>query len=138
MKLNKHNSLGYALTTTLNTLRKKFNKEVSQYNLSSEQFAVMKLVEETGELPPTKVAELLNRDKATITRIVNSLEKKGYVRKEQINLRSYNIVLTKEGMDVLKKADEVALKLQQKIKNIISDEEFNSLLKNLAKIRDNL
>jgi DNA-binding MarR family transcriptional regulator len=138
MGLNKHNSLGYALTTTLNKLRKRFNNEVVNYNLSSEQYAVMKLVEDTGELTPTKVAELLDRDKATITRIVNSLEKKGYIKKEKINNRSFNIVLTDSGKNVIQKADEVALDIQKKIKSIISDEEFNKLLNNLFKIRDNL
>ncbi len=137
MSLNKDESLEYALTTTLNVLRKKFNSQISPYNLSSEQYAVMRLVDEIGEITPTKIAELLKRDKATITRIINSLEKKGFINKKYINSKSYYLLLTQEGEINLKLADKVAVEFQNKIKSILSEEEFKCLLEKLQKIRNN-
>ncbi|WP_456470343.1 MarR family winged helix-turn-helix transcriptional regulator [Caminibacter sp.] len=137
MSLNKDESLEYALTTTLNVLRKKFNSQISPYNLSSEQYAVMRLVDEIGEITPTKIAELLKRDKATITRIINSLEKKGFINKKYINSKSYYLLLTQEGKINLKFADKVAVEFQNKIKSILSEEEFKCLLEKLQKIRNN-
>ncbi len=137
MSLNKDESLEYALTTTLNVLRKKFNSQISPYNLSSEQYAVMRLVDEIGEITPTKIAELLKRDKATITRIINSLKKKGFINKKYINSKSYYLLLTQEGEINLKLADKVAVEFQNKIKSILSEEEFKCLLEKLQKIRNN-
>ncbi|MEO1924353.1 MAG: MarR family transcriptional regulator, partial [Nautiliaceae bacterium] len=128
---------GYALTTTLNTLRKKFNSQIASYNLSSEQYAVMRLVDEMGEITPTKISELLKRDKATITRIINSLEKKGFISKKYINSKSYYLLLTPEGEINLKLADKVAVDFQNKIKSILTEEEFKCLLEKLQKIRNN-
>ena len=85
MQYNKETSIGYALTTTLNLLRKHFNREIKKFDLSSEQYGVLKLISEEKQLTPTQIADLLNRDKATITRILKSLDNKKLIKKEQIN-----------------------------------------------------
>jgi len=137
MHLTKENSLGFALTTTLNILRKKFNSEIKRFNLSSEQFAILKLIE-NDKLTPTELANILNRDKANITRIVNSLEKKGFIKKEKINEKSFYVVITEIGLKRLLKAEEVAVELNKKIRTIVSDKEFEFLLKTLNKIKNNI
>jgi DNA-binding MarR family transcriptional regulator len=136
MQYNKETSVGYALTTTLNLLRKHFNREIKKYDLSSEQYGVMKLVSGSEELTPTQIAELLNRDKATITRIIKSLEGKGLIEKESINNRSFYIKLTKNGEEMLKNADEIALKYHKLIMDEVGEEEIREMLKTLKKIRD--
>jgi len=49
---------------------------------------------------PSKIAEVLGRDRANITRIINSLEKKEFILKNKINAKSYNISLTSKGMKI--------------------------------------
>ena len=137
MQYSKETSLGFALTTTLNTLRKKFNSEIKHFGLSSEQFAVMKLIDELGELMPSKIAEILGRDRANITRIINSLEKKGFIKKEKINAKSYNISLSPKGYENLKKAEEVAIKFNKKIRDLVSEDDYKCLIEKLSYIRDN-
>ena len=137
MQLSIDNSLGFALTTTLNTLRKKFNSAIREYGLSSEQFAVLKLIDEMGELMPSKIAEILGRDRANITRIINSLEKKGFIKKEKINAKSYNISLTPKGYENLKKAEEVAVEFNKKMRSLVSEDDFKCIIEKLSVIRDN-
>jgi len=137
MQLSIDNSLGFALTTTLNTLRKKFNSAIREYGLSSEQFAVLKLIDEMGELMPSKIAEILGRDRANITRIINSLEKKDFIKKEKINAKSYNIYLTSKGYGNLKKAEEVAVEFNKKIRSLVSEDDFICIIEKLSIIRDN-
>jgi DNA-binding MarR family transcriptional regulator len=136
MELNRHNSLGYALTTTLNTLRKSFNQAIKEYNISSEQYAVMKLVDEFEKLTPSEIAKLLARDKANITRIVNSLLKKGFIKKENLNKKSYHVLLTDEGKEVLKKAEKIAVDFNKKIKALVGEDEYEFLIKKLSQIRE--
>ncbi|NPA87179.1 MarR family winged helix-turn-helix transcriptional regulator [Caminibacter pacificus] len=135
MKISIDNSIGYALSTTLNLLRKEFNARIMHFNLSSEQYGVLKLIDEMGALTPTKISEILQRDKATITRIINSLEKKGFITKDRIDNRSFEIRMTKLGYEQFKNADEVAIDFHKKIRDIITDEEYHKLLEILNKIR---
>ena len=135
MKLSINNSIGYALSTTLNLLRKEFNSKTIKYNLTSEQYAVMKLVDEIGALTPTKISEILKRDKATITRIINSLEKKGFIKKEKLNNRSFEVELTPKGYEHFKNVDKIATKFHEEIRSLITEDEYHSLLNTLNKIR---
>jgi len=136
MQYTKETSVGYALTTTLNLLRKNFNREIKEYDLSSEQYGVLKLVSESEKLTPTQIADLLNRDKATITRIVKSLTGKKLVKKENINNRSFYIVLTNNGREMLKKADEIALKYHKMIMDGVGEENIKHMLQTLKQIRE--
>ena len=137
MYLSVNESLGFALTTTLNTLRKRFNSELKSLDITSEQYAVMKLVLEFGSLMPSKIAEMLSRDRANITRIVNSLKKKGFIKKEKLNEKSYVITLTEKGKKALEGAEEIVINFNKKIKNIISDDDYRCLIEKLSLIRDN-
>jgi DNA-binding MarR family transcriptional regulator len=136
MHYNKESSVGYALTTTLNLLRKNFNREIKEYDLSSEQYGVLKLVSESEKLTPTQISELLNRDKATITRIIKSLDYKGLIQKENINNRSFYIKLTKNGAEMLKKADDIALKYHKMIMDKVGEKDIKQMLQTLKKIRE--
>jgi DNA-binding MarR family transcriptional regulator len=136
MQYNKETSIGYALTTTLNLLRKNFNREIKIFDLSSEQYGVLKLVSEYEKLTPTQIAELLNRDKATITRIVKSLDGKKLIEKESINNRSFYIKLTENGKKMLKKADEIALKYHKIMMEKVGEDNIQQMLQTLKKIRE--
>jgi DNA-binding MarR family transcriptional regulator len=136
MNLDIENFISLKLSNTLNSIRKTFNKSIADYDISSEQYVVLKLIKEK-ELTPTKIAEILNKDKAAITRFINSLEKKGFIKKEQIDKRSYKIVITQKGRDILKKIDEIAFNLRKKIDENISKEKIECLfdvLENIKKI----
>jgi len=136
MEHKKDTSVGYALTVTLNVLRKNFNKKIKQYDLSSEQYGVLKLVFETEKLTPTQIAELLKRDKATITRIIKSLEKKELIKKENINNRSFNILLTKKGIKTLKEVEKIAINYHKKIFEEVGEKEILQMFETLKKIRE--
>jgi len=135
MELHLNNSVAYALATTLNLLRKRFNSKISCLNLSSEQYGVLKIIDEKGSLTPTNIAQILQRDKATITRIINSLEKKGFIVKKKINNRSFVVEMSKEGYEQFKNADKIALEFHKKIKEVLSEKEFDLLLDSLNKIK---
>ncbi len=135
MQYNKDTSIGYALTVTLNTLRKNFNKEIKKYGISSEQYGVMKIVSDEPSTP-TKIAEILHRDKATITRIIKSLENKNLIKKEKINNRSFLIKLSKEGKEILNQAEAIAVKYYSTIIDKVGEEDIKHLLNTLKQIRE--
>ncbi len=77
-------------------------------NLSLPEFLALDKVADTNDCPVQDVGLTLGFTKSGATRIVNRLEKKGYVEK----IRSYEdarvccVVITKDGESVLKSATE--------------------------------
>ncbi|GAX86760.1 conserved hypothetical protein [Lebetimonas natsushimae] len=134
MNLDIESFISLKLSNTLNTMRKVFNKAILEYDISSEQYIVLKLINEK-KLTPTKIADILNKDKAAITRFINALEHKKLIKKENfIDKRSYKIVITEKGKTVLKDIDNIVLKFRKKIEKNISKEKIECLFEVLAKI----
>lgn len=134
MNLDIENFISLKLSNTLNTMRKVFNKAISEYGISSEQYLVLKLINEK-KLTPTNIADFLNKDKSAVTRFINSLEKKDLIKKENFtDKRSYKIIITKKGKDILSKIDDIALEFRKKIEKNISQKELQCLFDVLEKI----
>jgi DNA-binding MarR family transcriptional regulator len=127
------NSIALKLSNTLNTMRKTFNKAIAEYNITSEQYALLKLINKKN-LTPTQIADLLNKDRAAITRFINALEKKSLIKKEGIDKRSYKILITEKGKELLEKIDEKAVFFRKKIENNISKEKIDCLFDVLEKL----
>jgi DNA-binding MarR family transcriptional regulator len=137
MKFNIENSIALKLSNTLNFLRKRFNKAIKKYNISSEQYAILNLINQK-EWTPTQLSEIVNKDKAAITRFINSLEKRGLIKKEDINKRSYKIVITEEGQNILKEVDKIAADFREKIEKRVSKEKIELLFKILEEIEKSI
>jgi DNA-binding MarR family transcriptional regulator len=91
---------------------------------------------EEEKLTPSEVASLLKRDKATITRMCKSLEDKGYIFKEEIDNKSFFIVLSESGREVLKEATQIAKEFHDEMVNLVGERNFFLMIENLNKIRD--
>jgi MarR family transcriptional regulator, transcriptional regulator for hemolysin len=66
-----------------------------------EQWVLLKVVAEKNILSQNELAKETHRDPASITRTLDILEKKGFLKREPIadNRRQYNINLSKAGKD---------------------------------------
>ncbi|WP_024790747.1 MULTISPECIES: MarR family winged helix-turn-helix transcriptional regulator [unclassified Lebetimonas] len=133
MHFNIENSIALKLSNTLNSLRKAFNKEIKDFGISSEQYAFLKLIS-IKNLTPSEIADILNKDKAAITRFIIALEKKDLIKKENIDKRSYKLILKEKGRKILNKVDKKALEFRKKIEQNIPEEKIECLFKTLEKI----
>lgn len=77
-------------------------------NLSMPEFIALDKVANTQDCPVQKIGQALGFTKSGATRIVNRLEKKGYIQRvKSINdARVCCVVITKSGEHILKEADE--------------------------------
>ncbi|WP_024789555.1 MarR family winged helix-turn-helix transcriptional regulator [Lebetimonas sp. JH292] len=133
MHFNIENSIALKLSNTLNSLRKAFNKEIKDFGISSEQYAFLKLIS-IKNLTPSEIADILNKDKAAITRFIIALEKKDLIKKENIDKRSYKLILKEKGRKILDKVDKKALEFRKKIEQNIPEEKIGCLFETLGKI----
>jgi DNA-binding MarR family transcriptional regulator len=91
------------------------------------------------QLPMKKLAEIVNRDKSTITALVTKLIKYGYVqrRAHESDRRSSVISLTAKGRAVQKDFCQVSESLRRRAYKGLSENEKETLMRLLTKIHDN-
>merc|ERR1711879_224612 len=96
-------SITYRLIRSSNSIVQSLNKKLSPYEIAVEQRATLEIIKFEPDVNQTKIAKLLGKDKTTISRSLNSLEKKGLIQRENdvINdKRSNKILLTKKGEEI--------------------------------------
>jgi len=93
-----------------------------------------------GDLPMKKLAELINRDKSTVTALVAKLIDFGYVQRKanESDLRSSIISLTEKGRVMQKDFWQVSRNLREKAYQGLSEEEKETLMNLLTRVHDNL
>jgi MarR family transcriptional regulator, lower aerobic nicotinate degradation pathway regulator len=78
--------------------------------LELRHFAVMITLSDNGAMSQRQLADALDNDKASMVRIIDDLERKGYARREAVpgDRRVHSIVLTPEGLDAFDAAHRAA------------------------------
>lgn len=115
---------------------------LKQYNvgLTPEQFLLIDLLWNQGPMSQQKMADLMQKDKNSITKLVDALEKKGLVvrQKDETDRRSNLLVLTSEADGLKMGAKEKGISILDSILEGISEEELKSFLDTLAKLTNNM
>ena len=100
---------------------------------------LMKLKDENGQ-PQNNLAFITNRDKASLTRLLTTMEKKNLVARipSETDHRVNRIYITARGEKVLKKAQDVIERVIGEIESSITDDEKKTLIAALKKIIYNI
>ena len=77
---------------------------------------------------------ILGKDKTTISRTLNTLEKKGFITKSQKDKRTNLIEITPEGEDILEKCSLCVKNFRQSLSSKLNDEEIEELIILLEKV----
>lgn len=112
----------------------------SNVQLTPEQFLLIDILWNQGPMSQQKMADTLHKDKNSITKLADALEKKGLIVRERNakDRRSNTMVLTPEAENLKFGAKEAGISILDKILVGISDEELRSFLVTLNKISDNM
>lgn len=97
-------SIAYQLIKSSNKVIQSLNKKLSVYEIAIEQRATLEIIKFEPNVNQMTIAKLLGKDKATISRSLSSLEKKGLIQKEdnaQHDKRSNRFKLTERGEAIL-------------------------------------
>ncbi|WP_237163230.1 MarR family transcriptional regulator [Paenibacillus sp. BIHB 4019] len=83
-----------------------------------------------------ELSKLIDRDKSTVTVLVDKMVKKGYIRKEKDlkDTRIYRLTLTEKGYDLRKVFEEISDSLIDKIYSKFAIEEKKQIIELLRKI----
>ena len=113
----------------------------SGFDITPEQFLLLdSLWDKTEGVSQQEAADLIMKDKNSITRIVDSLERKGYIRrmKEKGDRRVNKLYLTPKAMEISQRIQETAEKAIQNAVEGISEQELENVVDALLKIHGNV
>ncbi|MBO7468685.1 MAG: MarR family transcriptional regulator [Bacteroidales bacterium] len=109
-------------------------------NVTPEQYLVLDILWENQPLSQQKIADMIQKDKNSVTKIIDSLEKKNLVsRIVDKNDRRINIIeLTEEGRNLEKIATDVAIKFMNDVVQGIDKQDLDSYMKVMRQMKNNL
>ncbi|MDP6908096.1 MAG: MarR family transcriptional regulator [Flavobacteriales bacterium] len=109
-------------------------------SLTRQQVILMKILFHEGALPQQDLAFITERDKTSLTRLVNGMEKKNLVARipstedKRVNL----IHLTKNGERVLNETAPVLLSIVDEVQKGISKKDQKTVIEVMKKIQENI
>ena len=108
--------------------------------LTPEQFMLIDLLWNHGEMSQQRLADLMHKDKNSVTKLVDAIERKGFVvrRKNRTDRRSNTLVLT-ENANLLKHgAKQKGISILDQMLEGISEDELRAFLGTLHKLNENM
>jgi len=108
--------------------------------LTKVQWVMLKKLKEVDGQPQHNLAFLTNRDKASLARLITTMEKKNLVARipSKSDHRINHIYLTKNGDDILKKSIPVMEDIIDHIQKGIPPTEIDTVIKTMKKIIENI
>lgn len=112
----------------------------SGIELTKVQLILLKKLKEVDGQPQHSLAYLTNRDKASLTRLLNTMEKKNLVARipSKSDNRINHIYLTKRGDEMLKHATPILTDILSQIQDGISENEIEGIIRIMKKINKNI
>ena len=109
-------------------------------NLTPEQFLLLDLLWNLGPMSQQKLADTMRKDKNSITKLVDGLERKGLVerRKDSADRRSNMVYPTSKADATKHDTKEKGISMLDGILKGIPEEELRSFLQTLEKITRNM
>lgn len=124
------------------SLIKYFTKELSRndINLTPEQYLVMDILWDAETLSQQAIADIIHKDKNSVTKFIDSLEKKGLVYRaiNKNDRRINDIIVTEEGVKLKNRTTEVAINMMRNVLKNIKEEDLMTFDKVMNQIKDNI
>jgi len=136
------NHIGYLINMTaqfFNLTALQIFKE-NNLNITPEQFGVLYFLSRENGMYQRQLAQAIFKDRPNITRILNILQKNGYIIRtaDPQNKRITRVLITPDGQKKVETALPLLLGMKDKATTGLSEEEINTLMTILGKICGNL
>ncbi|MFN7119252.1 MAG: MarR family winged helix-turn-helix transcriptional regulator [Saprospiraceae bacterium] len=114
--------------------------EAHGISISGDQWVVLKRISEREGINQREIADLTYKDPASVTRMLDLLEKQHLVTRQPVenNRRTYALFLTDDGKALVEKVTPLAIKARQKGLEGIAPTDAQKLRQVLNQIYENL
>jgi DNA-binding MarR family transcriptional regulator len=141
-KNSNEKELGYAIGKTnwhLKTLLNKLLRE-EECGITNEQWRVLKVIDANPAVSQTEIAEKSQKEKTNITRIIDLLEKNGFIerRRDEKDRRMYRIHATEEGKKVLKAVNPITQKTEEICAQTLNKKQVKEIIDSLDAVCESI
>ena len=137
-----NNVVNFLLEQTVRQMRGYAQRQLDtlQTGITVDQWVILKIIEERKQISQVELAQVSQKDTASITRILDLLQKKGLIQRidDEYDRRKYMISLTGEGTEFVMRNLPFINRIRGQIVQGLSQEEIQALKGILDKIRQNL
>ena len=108
--------------------------------LTPEQFLLIDLLWNQGSMSQQQLADQMHKDKNSVTKLVDAIERKGFVYRQQnaSDRRSNTLVLTEKALELRDHAKQKGISILDEMLEGISETELRSFLSTLNKLNVNM
>lgn len=135
-----HEILGYLLNTSARLIKRKMDYELEKYDITTSQWAVLKLLHSKTELSQAQISDELMSDRATIGTVIFKLLDKGLIKKnlDPADRRSYVVCLTGKSKDIVREIENEVEKVTEAALKGMSKSDIDRFFSSLNIIINNL
>lgn len=110
------------------------------FDITPEQFLVLDTLWDDGVQSQQEIAVKISKDKNSVTKLIDALEKKNYVQRVAYKQdRRLNLIhITESGQKIKEKVTEIALEATNSIIREIPIQDLETFIKVLTKMSDNM
>lgn len=131
----------YSLEKAIKVYRKFAQKQLTAngFNITIDQWLILKSLHENQELSQSDIAELVFKDMASVTRIIELLVQKSYIQRHinDADRRKFHLTITQNGISLI---DQIALVINNNRKQALNGfktSEIKNLKQQLERIIKN-
>jgi len=134
------NEFGYLLHDVTRQLRKHFDRRATRLQLTRAQWRALKTISHREGLSQTDLADFLDMEPIPVGRVIDRLEKAGFVerRADPGDRRRWRLYLQPKALAIVDEMEVIAEGLWSDALVGIDRNDFETLLRVLAQLKDNL
>ena len=109
-------------------------------NMTPEQYLVMDILWDKQSISQQQIADIIKKDKNSVTKFIDSLEKNNLVKRtvDKSDRRVNKIELTPQGLSLRQTSTELGINFMTKTIEGITDKDLETFVGVLQKITENL
>jgi MarR family transcriptional regulator, transcriptional regulator for hemolysin len=140
MNTSAENSLFYMLHDATRQLRKHFDRRATRLELTRAQWRALKATSRQEGLSQTELAEYLDMEPIPVGRVIDRLEKTGFVerRSDPADRRRWRLYLTPKAHAVVGEMEDIATGLREDALRGVERDDLDALMRVLGQIKENL
>ncbi len=122
------------------TVSKIWTRAYKQFDLSPPHAFLLRLVLTEPGIQPRELAETLQLNRSTVTRFLDSLEKKGFVIRQfgERDGREVSVYPTQKAEEIHQRLYQIRDELRQKMKKLLGEQQLAKEIEKLRTIREKL
>lgn len=139
-EFNLSQSYGYHFNVIFTNIKRLMESKLKVYDATHLQFSILVNLYKNNVKTQKELLRYVNGDEANITRLIDRLESKGFLKRVQStqDKRKKHLVLTDDGIALAKKTISCAQEVNQEIVKDLDKDEAKQLLALLQKVHHSL